>query len=163
MAGTKYSITQGPPTLTSRVTSKLQINNLDITGDTDAGGYTCQIVFRNDSRTVPSQRLGLFTSSLFSNLRLPTCSQFSGESTRETLCALNGQIGSGVGNPGGTDVDNAAIDPINVVNPGSGGGGGGIVNIAVYIAVGAVVIFLVVTILVIVICCVCFRGCKFFD
>ena len=149
----KYRVTPGS-VLTGQTRSTLQINTLT---DVDAGSYSCQAVFTNGSRTDESQRLNLFTRTVFTSQRLSSCSQFSGESTTQQKCALTGQVSS---NP-----DNTAPTSSGGDNGGTGGAGGGVLGpqTPLILAVIGVVVFLVITTFILVCCCVIFQGCKHFD
>ena len=92
-SGNKYTITPGLSALTQR--SRLSVDSLN---DDDAGWYACQIQFRNNTLASASQALQLVSSNMFSAVqRLNPCLQFEAQSVREETCALEGNIGGGVG------------------------------------------------------------------
>ncbi len=145
----KYKI--NPSVTSGRIRSTLEIKTLT---NTDAGSYSCQAEFTNGSRTGESQRLNLFTESVFTNLRYPECVRFS-ESTTEQKCA--GQVSS---NTVTTTVTTTATTTTSSGGGAGGGGAEGAVLEPALIAVVVIAILLVITASTIVCCCILCKGCK---
>ena len=131
----KYRI--NPSVTSDRIRSTLEIKTLT---NRDAGSYSCQAEFTNGSRTDESQRLNLFTTAVYTNQQLPTCSQFQFRFSTTQKCADNTSSG---GDNGGTE------------------DGGDMLGLI--LAVVGVVGFLVITTFILVCCCIIFQSCKHFD